>query len=85
MKEGQTFESIASLEYGNALLGDILRRSQPEIANIKAGDKVNLVEPAEIIQIPVTQQSISLRNTQENLSLRELKLLKRNRPTTIFV
>lgn len=85
VKEGQTFESIASLEYGNALLGDILRRSQPDIANMKAGDKVNLVEPSEIIQIPVTQQSISLRNTQENLSLRELKLLKRNRPTTIFV
>lgn len=69
-KQGQTFESIAALEYGNALLGDILRRSQPEIANIKAGDKVNLVEPSEIIQIPITQQSISLRNTQENLSLR---------------
>ena len=84
-KEGQTFESIAAQEYGNALLGDVLRRTQPEIANIKPGDRVNLVEPSEIIQIPVTQQSISLRNTQENLSLRELKLVARNRPTTIFV
>jgi hypothetical protein len=85
VKEGQTFESIAAIEYGNALLGDILRRAQPEIANLKAGDKVSLVEPSEIIQIPVTQQSIALMNTQENLTLRELKISVRNRPTTIFI
>lgn len=85
VKEGQTFESIAAIEYGNALLGDILRRAQPEIANLKAGDKVSLVEPSEIIQIPVTQQSIALMNTQENQTLRELKISARNRPTTIFI
>lgn len=85
VKEGQTFETVAAIEYGNALLGDILRRAQPEIANLKAGDKINLVEPSEIIQIPITQQSIALMNTQENLSLRELKIAARNRPTTIFV
>jgi len=85
VKQGQTFESIAAAEYGQAILGDVLRRTQPEIANLKPGDKVNLVEGAEIITIPVTQQSVALKNTQENLALRELKLSARNRPTTIFV
>ena len=85
VKSGQTFESIAKAEYGNALLGDILRRTQPQLANLKAGDKVDLVESTEIIQIPITPQSVALKNTQENLNLRELKLLNRNRPTTVFI
>ena len=84
-KQGQTFESIALAEYGSAIVGDILRRVQPDKANLVAGDQVDLVEPAEVIQIPVTPQSIALKNTQENLSLRDLKLEARNRPTTIFI
>lgn len=85
VKQGQTFERIAQREYGNALLGDILRRAQPQLANLKAGDVVQLVEPTEIIQMTVTPQAVSLKNTQENLALREEILALRNRKTTIFV
>lgn len=85
VKQGMTFERIAATEYGNALLGDILRRTQPGMADLKIGDKVQLVEASEIIQIPVTQQAVSLANTREGFALREEFLAKRNRKTTIFV
>lgn len=85
VKQGQSFESIAAAEYGDAIFGDILRRVQPDKANLSPGDKIDLVEPAEIGRISVTQQSVALKNTQENLNLRELKLEARNRPTTIFI
>ena len=85
VKQGFTFERIAQMEYGNALLGDVLRRAQPEKANLKVADTVLLVEPTEIIQIPVTQQAVALKNTQENLALRDEYIALRNRKTTIFV
>lgn len=84
-KSGETFEIIANQEYGDALLGDILRRAQPQIGDLTPGDKVILIDPGEITSIRVTQQSVSLKNTQENLNLRQLKLDARNRPTTIFI
>lgn len=83
--QGDTFESIAADEYGDALLGDILRRLQPEIVNLVPGDEVELVESAEINTIPVTPQSVALKNTTQNLELRQIKLDARNRPTVIFV
>jgi len=83
--DGDTFESIADQEYGNALLGDVLRRAQPELGDLKAGDNVLLVESTEINQIRITQQAVALKNTQENLALREEFLELRNRKTTIFV
>lgn len=83
--DGDTFESIANQEYGNALLGDILRRAQPELGDLKAGDEVLLVEGTEITQIRITQQAVALKNTQENLALREEFLELRKRKTTIFV
>ncbi len=82
---GDTFESIAKLEYGQALLGDVLRRVQPEFGNLKPGDDIQLVESTEIGQIQITQQSVPLKNTEDNLALREEFLELRNRKTTIFV
>lgn len=83
--QGDTFERIAQQEYGDALLGDVLRRTQPEKADLKTGDTVILVDPQEINTIDVTPQSISLKATQENQTLREEFLTLRNRKTTIFV
>ena len=83
--DGDTFESIAAAEYGDALLGDILRRVQPDKANLKAGDEVQLIESTEVVEIAVTQQSVALRNTLENLALREEFFELRDRKTTIFV
>ncbi len=85
VKQGMTFESIAKQEYGNPLLGDILRRTQPELADLQTGDVVELVDATEIKQMPVTQQAIPLRDTQENINLRATYLAMRGKKTTIFV
>lgn len=84
-KQGSTFERIAQQEYGDALLGDILRRAQPDKANLVPGDDVVLLDPTEIQDIVITPQAIPLRDTPENFALREEKLEARNRTTTIFV
>ena len=83
--QGDTFERIAQQEYGDALLGDVLRRTQPAKADLKTGDTIFLVEPTEIHTIDVTPQSVPLKATQENNQLREDFLALRNRKTTIFV
>lgn len=84
-KQGDTFERIAAQEYGNALLGDVLRRAQPDKADLKTGDVVILVDPTEINTIEITPQSVALKATPENNALREEFLELRNRTTTIFV
>jgi len=84
-KQGDTFESIAQAEYGDALLGDIVRRTQPELAPLQPGAVVQLIEPTEIAIIPVTQGSVALKNTPENAALKEEFFELRNRSTTIFV
>jgi len=83
--DGDTYESIAEKQYGDALLGDILRRTKPDKATLSPNDNVDLVDAVEIASIPVTQQSVSMKNTPENLALREEFLELRERSTTIFV
>jgi len=78
-KEGDTFESIAALEYGDALVGDILRRAQPEKSIMKAGDTIILVDDTEIFQIDVTPQSVALKNNETARTVRSLKFGERNR------
>lgn len=83
--QGDTFERIAQQEYGDPLLGDVLRRTQPDKADLQTGDTVILVDPLEINAIEVTPQSTPLKATQENNALRTEFLALRDRKTTIFV
>ena len=85
VKQGMTFESIARSEYGNPLLGDILRRAQPQKADLKTGDEIVLVQKDEIIQIPVTQQSVALKDAPENKLLLEGYLSLRGKKTALKV
>ena len=85
VKQGDTFETIAQQEYGNAIVGDVLRRAQPEKANLKTGDEVILVDPTEINTIEVTPQAVALKLTPENQVLKEEFFNLRKRKTTIFV
>ena len=84
-KDGDTFESIAQKQYGNAILGDLLRNTQPDKVNLKAGDDIILLDPIEINEIAVTQRSVPLKATPENSSLRDEFLGFKNTTTTIFV
>jgi len=78
-KEGDTFESIAQLEYGDPLVGDILRRAQPEKANLVPGDEVILVDNTEIFQVKVTPQSTALKDNESARRVRQAKFGERNR------
>lgn len=82
-KAGDTFESIARREYGNATLGEVLRRAQPELLDLKAGDTVKLIRRAEALQIALTPQSIALRDRPENFALVEGFLALRGKKAAV--
>jgi len=84
-KAGDTFESIAQAEYGNALFGDILRRVQPDKADLQVGDEVQLVERTQVGLIPVTQQSTPLKNTPLVNELKATFFELRNRKANIIL
>jgi len=84
-KTGDTYENIAKREYGDPLKGDVLRRIQPDKPDPQPGDDIVLIQASDMNRITVTQQSVALKNTRENLALREEKLAARNRPTAIFI
>lgn len=85
IKDGDTFERVAQQEYGSAILGDVLRRAQPDKANLKAGDTVILIDPTEINTIKVTPQAVALKETPINRALKDEFFQLRNRTTRIFV
>lgn len=85
VKQQDTFESIAKREYGNPLLGDVLRRAQPDKVDLSPGDTIAIVVKQEIVQIEVTPQSIALRDRPENDLLFEQFLELRNQPAALIV
>ena len=82
-KQGDTFESIALKEYGNPLLGDVLRRAQPDKVNFAEGDELAIVARQEIVQIEVTPQSIALRDRPENAILLSAYTTLRGKPAAL--
>ena len=70
VKQGETFEHIAQKHYGDAHVGDILRRAHynkplNEIkSSLETGDVVDLVADDEIFGIAVTPQSIALKDNE---------------------
>jgi len=78
VKQGETFEHIAKREYGDALVGDVLRRvyfnrplSQIKMA-LDVGDVIDLVHRNEIFGVPIVPQSIAL-NLSDQQSVANLK------------
>jgi len=84
-KDGDTFESIAANEYNDALVGDILRRANVQIAQIEAGNKVTLVERREIFSIEVTPQSNALKDDIDQNALRQTFLDKRGASKRVLI
>lgn len=85
VKDGETFEEIARQEYGSALHGDILRRAQPELRNLKPGDKVQLIVKEDVFKTEVTPQSVMLKEETAPISLREEYFEKRSTKKQIFI
>jgi len=84
IKQGDTFEKIARKEYGDALLGDVLRRAQPDKVELKNADQIAIVVRDEAIQIVVTPQSIALRDRAENALLLATFLELRGSPAALI-
>lgn len=91
VKQGQTFEQIAQLEYGDALAGDILRRVyyQQPLSQIKTaletGDYIDLVEDTDIAGIETTPQSLFLQDNLTNNTAIEEHFDRRGGDKTIFI
>jgi hypothetical protein len=85
IREGDTFEKIARQQYGNPLLGVLLRVAQPDKADLNAGDEIFTLNKREILQIPVTPRSVSLKDNAENKLLLEGYLELRGKPATLII
>ncbi len=60
-RRGDYYESLTELEYGDALLGDLIRRRNPDKPNIQIGDVIALPSASTIQGQRVTQQSVALK------------------------
>jgi len=90
IKDGQTFEHIAQQEYGDANVGDVLRRvhyNNPgnTIKNsLEVGDYIDLVDDSEIFSIKVTPQSIALKDEVVNIDNIKSHFALRSAERTIY-
>lgn len=58
---GDYYETLTELEYGDALLGDVIRRENPDKPNIQIGDVILLPSAPSVIGQRITQQSVPLK------------------------
>jgi hypothetical protein len=90
VKDGQTFEHIAQQEYGDASVGDILRRVHYDnprntIKNsLEVGDYIDLVHESDIFSIKVTPQSIALKSDKVNIDNIKSHFALRSGERTIY-
>lgn len=89
-KRGDYYESLTQLEYDDALLGDLIRRRNPDKPNIQIGDVIALPTASTIQGQQVTQQSVPLKTAfdrpptpQRNLRIDIFK--RRDRKLLSFV
>lgn len=81
-KAGDTYEKIAASEYGNPMLGVILRLAQPENPECVPGKDVITVKRREIVQIPIEPRAIALREGSETKLLLDNFLALRGKPSS---
>jgi hypothetical protein len=60
-RERDYFELLAFEEYGNPMLGDVIRKQHPQLQNLEPGDIVRLPSIEGVRTIQVTQTSIPLK------------------------
>jgi len=91
IKQGQTFEEIARIEYEDALSGDVLRRVyyQQPLSQIKSaletGDIIDLVDAVDLAGVDVTPQSEFLKDALVNRQVISDQFALRGTNKTIFV
>lgn len=60
-RERDYFELLAFEEYGNPMIGDVIRKQHPALQALKAGDTVKLPSIEGVRTVEVTQTSIPLK------------------------
>jgi phage protein U len=78
VKQGDTWESLAKLRYGDALLGDLLRRRNPGAPFLKVGTTVKLLDPERFRDVLVTPASYPMARTREGIDARRDLFARRN-------
>lgn len=84
-KQGDTYEKVAAKEYGNPMLGVLLRTAQPDKMELKPNDKYVTVKQRELVQIPIEPSSVALRGGVEQKALLEAMLELRGKPQTVVI
>ncbi|KKM76779.1 hypothetical protein LCGC14_1376670 [marine sediment metagenome] len=87
---GDYYETLTEIEYRDPLLGDVIRRENPDKPNIQVGDVILLPSSGSVVGQRVTQQSVPLktgfdRKDTPQRALRLDFLRTRNRSLTSFV
>jgi hypothetical protein len=68
--EGVSWESVARDHYGDALMGEFLRRLSPEMPFLRTGALVKVLKRERFDGLAVTPTSIPLRRTDDGIALR---------------
>lgn len=89
-KDDDYYEKLAAVEYGDPMIGVILRQRNPTMGLLKTGDIVAMPAAAGIAGSTATQQSIALSGSfgRKNTAAKQLRLqylVSRNRPYTAFI
>lgn len=75
-RERDYFELLAFEEYGNPMIGDVIRKAHPQLQSLESGDIVKLPSIEGVRTVPVTQTSIPLKTAfgRKDTAQRELRL-----------
>lgn len=75
-RERDYFELLAFEEYGNPMLGDVIRKQHPQLLGLKPGDVVRLPSIEGVRTVQVTQTSIPLKTAfgRKDTPQRQLRL-----------
>lgn len=84
-KQGDTYEKVAAREYGNPMLGVLLRTAQPDKIELRAETKYVTVKQRELVQIPIEPSSVALRDGVEQKALLEAFLSLRGKSSSTVI
>lgn len=76
VREREYFESLARDEYGDPMIGDVIRKQHPGMHNLKPGDIVRLPSIEGVRHIEIKQTSVPLKTAfgRKNTPQRKLRL-----------
>lgn len=84
VREGETYEHIAAIHYGDALKGEFLRQRNPKSVEVSAGDVVIVSRPEKFQGLTPIPRSIPLRRVRNASLLRRQRFEQRRDPIVMY-